>query len=295
MIAGRRMKIPAEFRVVESGVVGFELGEWDRQAELVIDPVISYSSYLGGSRIDQTTGVAVDAAGAAYVCGWTDSQNFLVLSSIRGFSGSIDAFLAKISPEGTLQWASFIGGSGDDRAFSIGIDPLGNSYLAGYTTSTNFPVLNALQATNAGMRDVFVTKISAAGDALDYSTFWGGSRNDQANSIAIDVYGQAYVTPLWVFWRLVNHRRVVELAKKQEGKGDPAFHEHITASDIEQAFNPYFELIGSHTSFAITRLHEGVVLDPGLTVKFLGILDTIANAIAPQRGGSIHMTFRKRR
>ena len=103
------------------------------------------------------------------------------------------------------------------------------------------------------------------------------------------------VTPVWMFWRLVNHRRVVELAKKQEGKGDPAFHEHITASDIEQAFNPYFELIGSHTSFAITRLHEGVVLDPGLTVKFLGILDTIANVIAPQRGGSIHMTFRKRR
>jgi hypothetical protein len=95
MIAGRRMKVPAEFRVVESGVVGFELGEWDRQTELVIDPVISYSSYLGGSRIDQTTGVAIDASGAAYVCGWTDSQNFPVLSSIRGFSGSIDAFVAR--------------------------------------------------------------------------------------------------------------------------------------------------------------------------------------------------------
>ncbi len=138
-IAGRRVNVPARFRVAEPGVAVFELGAWNRSAELVIDPVISYSSYLGGSRIDQITGVAVDAAGAAYVCGWTDSQNFPVLSSIRGFSGSIEAFVAKISPAGTLEWASFIGGSGDDRALSIGVDPFGNSYLAGYTTSANFP------------------------------------------------------------------------------------------------------------------------------------------------------------
>jgi len=102
------------------------------------------------------------------------------------------------------------------------------------------------------------------------------------------------VTPLWMFWRLLNHRRVAELARKQEGKGDPAFHEHITASDIQRAFEPYFELAGSQTGFAVTRLHEGVVLDPGLTVKFLGVLDSVANAIAPERGGSIHMSFRKR-
>jgi hypothetical protein len=192
-IGGRRTKVAARFRVTGRDAAVFELGNWDRTAELVIDPVIAYSSYLGGTRIDQTTGVAVDAAGAAYVCGWTDAPNFPVLSSIRGFSGSVDAFVAKISDSGVLQWASFIGGSGDDRALSIGIDPLGNSYVVGYTTSANFPSLNPVQATKRGGRDAFVTKIDPAGSALVYSTFWGGNGNDQANGVAVDAYGQPYV------------------------------------------------------------------------------------------------------
>ena len=192
-ISGRRVNIPARFRLIEPNLADFELESYDRNSELVIDPVISYSSYLGGSRIDQITGVAVDAAGASSGCGWTDSQTFPVLSSSRGFSGSVEAFVAKISPAGALEWASFIGGSGDDRALSIGVDPQGNSYLVGYTASGNFPVLGALQVTKSGGRDVFVTKINAAGSAIVYSTFWGGSGNDQANGVAVDAYGQPYV------------------------------------------------------------------------------------------------------
>lgn len=192
-IDGQRQSVPARFRVTSPDTVLFELGHWDRRAELVIDPVIVYSSYLGGSRIDQTTGVAVDAAGAAYVCGWTDSSNFPVVSSIRGFSGSVDAWVAKISPEGALLWATFLGGTGDDRALSIGVDPFGNSYIVGYTASTNFPVVNPLQGTNRGGRDVFVTKIESTGSAIGYSTYWGGSNNDQANGVAVDAFGQPYV------------------------------------------------------------------------------------------------------
>ena len=192
-IAGQRVPVKARFRLLHPDVAGFALDTWDRSAELVIDPVISYSSYLGGSRIDQITGVAIDAAGAAYVCGWTDSQTFPVVSSIQGFAGSVDAFVAKIDPSGVLLWASFVGGSGDDRALSIGVDPSGNAYLAGYTASTNFPVLNPRQATKSGGRDVFVTKISSAGSALVYSTYYGGNGNDQANGIAVDQFGQAYV------------------------------------------------------------------------------------------------------
>ncbi len=192
-LGGRRVMVPARFRFAAPGMAAFELGAFDRQAELVIDPVVSYSSYLGGSRIDQITGIAVDAAGSAYVCGWTDSQNFPVLSSIRGFSGSVDAFVAKIGPSGTLEWASFLGGSGDDRALSIGVDPAGNTSLTGYTASSNFPTLNPLQANKSGGRDVFVTKINSDGTAMIYSTYWGGSGNDQANGIAVDAFGQAYV------------------------------------------------------------------------------------------------------
>ncbi len=193
VIAGRKVKVPARFNVPESQVAGFELGAFDPAAELVIDPVISYSSYFGGSRIDQITAVTVDAAGAAFVSGWTDSQNFPVLSSIRVFSGSVEAFVAKIGPSGTLEWATFIGGSGDDRALGVAVDPSGNSFIAGYTTSTNFPTVSPLQATKSGGRDVFVTKLNPAGSAIVYSTYWGGSGNDQANGIAVDVYGQPYV------------------------------------------------------------------------------------------------------
>ena len=193
VIAGRRVKVAARFSVSESQVAGFELGAFDPAKELVIDPVISYSSYLGGSRIDQITAVAVDAAGAAFVSGWTDSQNFPVLSSIRVFSGSVDAFVAKIGPSGTLEWATFIGGSGDDRALGVAVDPLGNSFIVGYTTSTNFPTVSPLQATKSGGRDVFVTKLNPAGSAIVYSTYWGGSGNDQANGVAVDAYGQPYV------------------------------------------------------------------------------------------------------
>ena len=192
-IAGRKVKVPARFNIVENQVAGFELGSFDPGSELVIDPVISYSSYLGGSRIDQITAVAVDAAGAAYVSGWTDSQNFPVLSSIRIFSGSVEAFVAKIGPTGALEWATFIGGSSDDRALGIAVDPSGNSYAVGYTTSTNFPTVNPLQANKSGGRDVFVTKLNSTGSAIVYSTYWGGSGNEQANGVAVDVYGQPYV------------------------------------------------------------------------------------------------------
>ena len=192
-IGGRKVKVAARFKLLDPEVAGLELGEWDRTAPLVIDPVISYSSFLGGSRIEQITGIAVDAAGAAYVSGWTDSQNFPVVNSIRVYSGSVEAFVAKISPTGTLVWATFLGGSGDDRALGIGIDPQGNSYAVGYTASTNFPTLNPLQANKSGGRDVFVTKINAAGSALVYSTYWGGSDNEQANAVAVDPFGQPYV------------------------------------------------------------------------------------------------------
>ncbi len=100
--------------------------------------------------------------------------------------------------------------------------------------------------------------------------------------------------PVWIYWRLANRRRIASLAQTQEGRGEPAFHEHITDSDIQRDFEPFFELVSCRTSFAVTRLHEGVVLDPGWTVSLLGVLDRIANAFAPRRGGSIQMVFRKR-
>lgn len=102
------------------------------------------------------------------------------------------------------------------------------------------------------------------------------------------------INPLWIFWRLFNHRKIAALEQKHAGKGEPAFHEHISAPDIEVTFAPHFDLVSSHTGFAVTRLHEGVVLSPGLTISLLRMLDKAASTIAPHGGGSIAMTFRKR-
>lgn len=191
--AGRRVPVAARFRLLRPDVASFELGAYDRTLPLTIDPVITYSSYQGGTRIDQITSVATDATGAAYVAGWTDSSNFPTLAALRGFSGSVEAFVAKISPTGTPVWVTYLGGSGDDRALGIDADPLGNVYVTGFTTSANFPKVAPLQANKNLGRDAFVAKINPSGTALVFSTYWGGSGADMANSISVDIYGQSHV------------------------------------------------------------------------------------------------------
>ncbi|MCC6535966.1 MAG: SBBP repeat-containing protein, partial [Bryobacterales bacterium] len=193
MRAGQRVAVPARFRLLRGDVAGFELGVYDASLPLTIDPVISYSSYQGGTRIDQLTSVAVDAAGAAYVAGWTDSTNFPTLAAFRGFSGSVEAFVAKISPSGSPVWVTYLGGSGEDRALGIDVDPWGNVYVVGFTTSSNFPKVTPLQANKNLGRDAFVAKINPSGTGLVFSTYWGGSGVDSANALVVDIYGQAYV------------------------------------------------------------------------------------------------------
>ncbi|MBM3793356.1 MAG: hypothetical protein FJW31_04665 [Acidobacteria bacterium] len=190
---GQRVPVAARFRLLRNDVAGFELGAYDRTLPLTIDPVITYRSYQGGTRIDQITSVAVDAAGAAYVAGWTDSTNFPTLSAFRAFSGSAEAFVAKISPAGSPVWVTYLGGSGDDRALGIDVDPLGNTYVTGFTTSSNFPKLAPLQANKNLGRDAFVAKINPSGTGLVFSTHWGGSGSDTANGISVDIYGQSHI------------------------------------------------------------------------------------------------------
>ncbi len=193
-IGGRRMDVTGRFRVGSDGTVTFELGSYDRGYELVIDPVMTYSSYLGGSRIDSATAVAADSAGNAYVAGWAESSDLALVSPISSLRGSVDAFVCKINPSGTaVIYATYLGGSGEDRAQAIEVDSLGNAWVAGYTASSNFPTASPLQPSRAGGRDAFVTRINAAGNAIIMSTYWGGGANDEANAIAIDQFNQAYI------------------------------------------------------------------------------------------------------
>jgi hypothetical protein len=159
-----------------------------------------YSTYLGGSFLDYGVSIAVDSAGNAYVTGYTASTNFPLQnpfqSKLGGCCGAMDAFVTKIASSGSaLVYSTYFGGGGVEVSYGIAIDNAGDAYIIGYTSSSDFPVQNALQPTfGGGSTDGFVTKLNAAGSALIYSTYLGGSDDDQALGIAVDQAGNAYVT-----------------------------------------------------------------------------------------------------
>ncbi|HET9407908.1 MAG TPA: SBBP repeat-containing protein [Candidatus Sulfotelmatobacter sp.] len=158
-----------------------------------------YSTYLGGNGSDSASAIAVDSAGNAYVAGTTDSSDFPLKNALQPSStGFPDAFVTKLNPTGDgLVYSTYLGGSGGDGADAIAVDAAGNAYLTGRTSSTDFPTVNAFQATKRGEFDAFVTELNAAGSALIYSTHLGGSSNSHAQAsgigIAVNRAGTAYI------------------------------------------------------------------------------------------------------
>lgn len=157
---------------------------------------LAYATYLGGTGGDFGQGIAVDAAGDAYVTGSTQSTDFPVAKPLQGtIGGGSDAFVTELSPDGSaLVYSTFLGGSGSDSGQAIAVDSAGEAYVAGFTFSTNFPVQNALQAASGGGGDAFVAKLTAGGSTLVYSTYLGGSGEDRAFGITVDSSGEAYIT-----------------------------------------------------------------------------------------------------
>ncbi len=172
--------------------VAFTLGQYDRSQRLVIDPVLSYSSYLGGAGFDSGNGIAVDpATGHAYVTGQTFSIGYATTAGAfqPNYRGSSDAFVARFDPSASgaasLLYSTFLGGTGFDLGASIAIDAGGNAYVTGQTSSNNFPTTaGAFRETLLGSRDAFVSRLNSVGSALDYSTYLGGSGFDIGNGIA---------------------------------------------------------------------------------------------------------------
>jgi hypothetical protein len=165
-----------------------------------------YSTYLGGSRFEKANSLAVDAEGNAYVAGETWSADFPVTGALQGvLRGQQDAFVVKLNASGSaLTYATFLGGNDYDKAESVAVDAAGNAFVMGETWSSDFPIANAYQAIHRGNSDVFVAKLNPAGDAFVYSTYVGGSGNDNAPSresaayfigggMAVDASGNAFV------------------------------------------------------------------------------------------------------
>jgi hypothetical protein len=156
-----------------------------------------YSTFLGGCAREQGMGIAVDAAGNAFVAGWTESTTFPTTAGAFQTTGSFDAFVTKLNPTGTaLVYSTYLGGSADvDRGWDIAIDTAGNAYIAGDTKSNNFPVADAIQPDyGGGYVNAFASKLNPAGTALVYSTYLGGNSFDGGRNIAVDGSGSAYIT-----------------------------------------------------------------------------------------------------
>ena len=189
---GQRQPIEGGFTLLAGNKVGFKVGAYDHTRELVIDPVLAYSTYLGGTRYEQALAIAVDEQGNAYVTGYTLSTDFPVTESALQRVSPGGGFVTKLNPAGSaLIYSTYFGGS----VQAIQVDKAGNAYLVG-SAGSDFPVTNGAFQTvnNAEQDEAFVTKLNPAGSALVYSTFLGGSTSSDATAIAVDAAGHAFVT-----------------------------------------------------------------------------------------------------
>jgi hypothetical protein len=204
-IDATRHSVSARYVLKSTREVAFAVESYDIRAPLIIDPVLAYSTYLGGGGTEFAIGgIAVDAAGNAYVAGLTNSTDFPTVNPFQNTCSACsngdspgDAFVSKLNAAGNaLVYSTYLGGSAGTQAQSIAVDAAGNAYIAGATVSTDFPTVNAFQSTciNCGIGHAIVAKLNPTGDALVYSTYLGGSNSDIAFGIALDTGGNAYVT-----------------------------------------------------------------------------------------------------
>jgi hypothetical protein len=263
-VNGARREIPSAFTVtadqspLATQEVAFAVGAYDISRPLVIDPVLSYSTYLGGSGGDYGNGIAVDpTTGDALVTGVTNSPDFPTANPLQpNFGGYADAFVARVRADGSaLVYSTYLGGSSLDKGFGIAVDPAtGDALVTGFTHSMNFPTANPLQPTNHGtVGNAFVARLSADGSALVYSTYLGGSGWDEAYGIAVDpATGDALVTG---YTNSTDFPTANPLQPNFGGGGGDAFVARLRADGSALVYSTY--LGGSGGDLA-----NGIAVDP---------------------------------
>lgn len=290
---GIRREVSGKYWLAANNEVGFDVGAYDRSQPLVIDPVLSYSTYLGGDRADSSFAIAVDGAGSAYVTGFTNSLNFPTANAIQPMKAAqFDAFVTKLSADGSsLVYSTYLGGDGDEEGVGIALDAAGNAYVTGDTNSTNFPTAAAFQSSLGGgtcgtppdtapCSDAFVTKLSADGSALVYSTYLGGNNEDDGVAIAVDANGSAYVTGL------TSSMNFPTATPLQPNYGGGPFDAFITKMSVDGSMLTYSTFLGAgddDEGLAIAVDGSGRAYVGGATAS-VGF-PTTPGAIQPAYGG----------
>jgi hypothetical protein len=280
--------VEARYVLQANEEVGIRLAPYDATRALTIDPMVvllQYSSILGGSSIDEAHGVAVDSSRNAYVTGITESSDFPRVNQIRGAcqggcgtGGNADVFVTKINAAGSaLVYSSYIGGSGDDSASGIAVDSSGNAYVTGITYSTDFPrvfpsvnqIIGACQGGcgTGGIGDAFVTKINAAGSAVVYSSYIGGSSYDEAFGVAVDSSRNVYVTGITVSSDFPSVNQIPGACQGSCEQSGAAFVTKINAAGSTLVYSSYIGGSGSDSASGIAVDSSGNAYVTGTTAS----------------------------
>src|SRR5579872_2772760 len=243
-VDGQRAGVRAAF-VLHGDEVGFRVGPYDASAGLVIDPALTYSTYLGGSGFTAATGIAVDGSGNAYVTGWTETRDIPSHGQLpQSNPDGTDVFVAKLGPAGnSIAYVTYLGGMSDDGAFAIAVDNQGNAVLTGETHSTDWPTLGALQNALAGTENAFAVRLDPSGNVV-FSTYLGGSASDSGNAIALDSFGSAYIAgvtssinfPVLTPYQAANSGGQDAFVAKLSSSGTLLYSTYLGGSGNDQAY-----------------------------------------------------------
>ena len=278
--AGGKRQIVDGGYTLDGDEVGFRIGPYDTERTLVIDPVLTYSTYLGGSGVDTAFEVVVDGDGNAYLTGTTASTDFPTAEPLQADAlENGDVFIAKLNSDGSgVAFVTYFGGDSIDVGRAIALDSVGNVFVAGATDSTNFPLQAELQASSADFLDAFVMVLSPDGDQLLYSTYLGGESDDIATDIALDSSDNILVTGETdsQFFPIVNAYQDVGLGISN------AFITKYNSQGSAMVFSTYLGFGSSG---------RGIVADEDRNVWVTGLTSTDSfprvNAIQATAGGEV--------
>ena len=283
---GGKRSVSANYEATADGAVKFRVGAHDSSIPLIIDPIVGYSTYLGGSGdVDFANSVAVDAAGNAYLAGSTNSANFPTLNPFDGTFGGdqlkYDAFVTKMNAAGTAMiYSTYLGGSNDDNGVGLAVDGSGQAHVAGFTDSNNFPTALPFQAAlNGTAYDGFLSKLNSSGSGLVYSTYLGGSQNDSALGVAIGSSGSAVITGETAS---SNFPTVAPYQPIFGGGASDAFVANFNSSGNGLVFSTYLGGSADDLALGVAVNASGVHLAGATTSPNFPVF----NAIQPTFGGS---------
>ncbi len=268
-IGGEQKTVAGHFVLRGGNEVGFALGAYDRSRVLTIDPVLTYSTFLGGNNGETFPSIAVDSGSNAYIAGTTTSNDFPPQPGVIGAaSGPSDVFIAKLTTNGTsLEYATYLGGSATDSSAGIAVDAGFNVTVAGTTNSSDFPTANAYQSTpNSASNHVFVTKLDNAGNIV-YSTYLSGSGTDTATGVALDIRGKAYVTGTTTSTDFPVTTNAFQTTSRATNQFFMAKLDTATSGDNSRVYSTYF---GGGNPSGGSTLGGGIAVDSNSNVYITG-------------------------